>query len=518
MPRSNLETEVPRMEQPLPPLVSPFRGQFLASVRRMVDRLDWQAWLAFALPFTLYILTLAPTIYNLDSAELTTAAATGGILRATGYPLYLTLGRLWSLIPLGDVGYRMNLFSAFWGAATIFLADRVLRRLRVAPWARFGALGLLATAPYFWSLSLIAEVYTLHTALMAGVILLWMRWGEHPNPRRLALPIFLLALSMGNHASTVLLIPACLWYVLTRQPRALLNPRVYLAGILATLAGATVFLYLPLSYLANPAFNYAGWYDARGVFNAVDLSTLEGIVWLITGRTFAGQMFGYRLAELGPQVRIFVEQLWVAFFAFGLVPGLVGAAALVKRHWRLGGMLALMFLANALFFINYRVVDKQTMFLPTFLVWAIWLGYGYQRLMDWVRGVGAEGMSVRVIQALVITAVLLAAIWNWRRVDLSSDWSTRERSEAILNSVEENSLVFGWWETVPAIQYLQLVEGQRPDVLAINRFLIGGEDMNTLILAEIGQRPVYINNPSVTLLQATKITRVGPLYRLEPRE
>ena len=47
--------------------------------------MDWRALAAFGFPFTLYLLTLAPTIYNLDSAELTTAAATGGIVRAAGH-------------------------------------------------------------------------------------------------------------------------------------------------------------------------------------------------------------------------------------------------------------------------------------------------------------------------------------------------------------------------------------------------------------------------------------------------
>src|SRR6185436_2065263 len=60
--------------------------------------LDWRSIAAFGLPFLLYLWTMAPTIYNLDSAELTTAAATGGITRATGYPLYLLLGRIWSLL------------------------------------------------------------------------------------------------------------------------------------------------------------------------------------------------------------------------------------------------------------------------------------------------------------------------------------------------------------------------------------------------------------------------------------
>ena len=56
------------------------------------SRVDWRGLASFGLPFCIYLLTLAPTIYNLDSAEMTTAASTGGLMRATGYPLYLTLG------------------------------------------------------------------------------------------------------------------------------------------------------------------------------------------------------------------------------------------------------------------------------------------------------------------------------------------------------------------------------------------------------------------------------------------
>jgi hypothetical protein len=48
--------------------------------------------------------------------------------------------------------------------------------LKVGNWATLGALGLLASSVFFWGLSLVAEVYTLHTALMAGFILALLRW------------------------------------------------------------------------------------------------------------------------------------------------------------------------------------------------------------------------------------------------------------------------------------------------------------------------------------------------------
>ncbi|MCA9971431.1 MAG: DUF2723 domain-containing protein [Anaerolineales bacterium] len=484
---------------------------------RLLARIDRAAVAAFALPLLLYLLTLAPTIYNLDSAELTTAAATGGILRATGYPLYLALGKLWALLPVGDVGYRFNLLSAVCAALTILQAELILRRLRVGGLARLGALGLLATAPYFWSMSLIAEVYTLHTALMAGVILSLLRWAEQPTPLRFALPVFLMALSMGNHAATVLLIPGSVLFVLLRHPRQLLRPRVWLAGALGAAVGLSIFLTLPLRHAANPAFNYAGSFDGSGVFHPVNLQSLEGILWLITGRSFAGQMFGYSLREVSGEFFAYGVELWQAFVAVGIGPGLLGALLLLRRDWRTGGLLSLMFALNVLFYVNYRVVDKNTMFLPTYLIWALWLGVGYQAVLNWLRRTdGPRSLATWGARLVMITAIFFAITWNGPRVDQSEDVSTRQQSEEILRLVEPNAIVLGWWETVPGVQYLQFVEGQRPDVLAINRFLISGADMETLIRTQAPTRPIYINNPPLSLIQTMRVTKVGPLYRLQP--
>ncbi|GJM43008.1 MAG: hypothetical protein DHS20C20_32900 [Ardenticatenaceae bacterium] len=487
-------------------------------VWRWVARLDWVSVAVFILPLLLYWLTLAPTIYNLDSAEFTTAVATNGIIRATGYPLYLLLGKLWSWLPLSsDMGYRMNFFSAFLSALTLLQAEYILRRLKVSLWLRLGALGLLATAPYFWAMSLIAEVYTLHTALMAGIILTLLRWAEQPSPLRLALPIFLMTASLGNHMATVLLVPGAVWYVLTSHPAQFKNWRVCAAAGTAVLLGLTVFLILPLRYVSQPLFNYAGEYDASGVFHPVNLMRLSGIWWLITGQSFAGQMFGYQLNEIWPQVAAYGVQLWTAFLAIGIGPGLLGLGVLTRRNWRLGGMLLLMFLANAIFYINYRVIDKDTMFLPTYLIWAIWLGVGYQQLALWLQSQAQSLVTPRLIRVLAVGAVVLAVGLNWRLVDRSGDWSTREMAETILQEVELNALVLGWWDTVPAVQYLQLVEGQRPDVQTVNRFLITGAAMEQLILSQIDERPVYINNPSMALLQQTTATPLGPIYKLERR-
>lgn len=504
-------------------------GRLLERLALIAERVDWMALAAFLLPFLLYLLTLAPTIYNLDSAELTTAAATGGIVRATGYPFYLVLGNLWSRLPVGDVGYRLNLASAVYSALALLFAEYSMRRLGVGRWARFCAWGFLAIAPYFWALSLIAEVYTLHVAMMAAVALALLRWREQPTPARLFPPVLLMTLGMGNHAATVLLVPGCLFFVLVSHPRVLLRPWSLLAAGAGLALGAMVFLYLPLAYSAGPAFNYAGQYNAAGEFEPVNLQTLSGVIWLITGRTFAGQMFGYSLAELPGQFAGFGTQLLTAFAAIGIGPGIVGALVLLRRDWRTGMLLLLFFLGNLVFFVNYRVVDKNTMFLPTYYIWALWVGIGLQAIVEIVEGLPERRAAGRngwrrwitaglLIRVLVLVVLLAVVPWNWSRVDLSQDYSTREQSEEILAEVGPNALIFGWWETVPGIQYLQFVEGQRPDVQAINRFLISGDDMETLIRESATERPVYINSPSLTLIQTMEVQQVGHLYQVLPRE
>jgi hypothetical protein len=480
--------------------------------------LSWRSLFAFAAPLLLYLCTLAPTIYNLDSAELTTAAATGGLTRATGYPLYLILGGLWSKLPVGDVGYRMNLLSAVCGAATVALADLILRRLRVGPWAAFGALALLASAPFFWALSLVAEVYTLHTALMAAIILLLLRWSDQPTPGRLAAVALLGGLSMGHHLATAMLVPGCICYVLCVAPRRALAPRSVALTLAAGLLGLSIYLYLPLRELARPAFNYAGNYDAFGRFTPLNLADPRNLWWLISGGQFTGEMLGYSPAGLMVEVGRFGVQLAHSFFTVGVVPGLIGLALLMRRDWRLGLAILLMFLFSAGFYISYRVIDKNTMFLPAYLIWAIWLGVGYQGILNWLGEGEASPRGQIVVGGLIVGLALIACLWNLPLASRLYDTSARQRGEEALAAAKPGALIFGWWETVPLVEYLQLVEGRRPDVQAINRFLISQDDMLALILREAPRRPVYIDSPTAEMLRTMRVERVGPLYRLTPRE
>ena len=75
----------------------------------------------FALTFMVYLRTLAPTVYGFDSAELATGVYSGGIVHPPGFPLYMLIGRMFILLPIGDVAYRLNLMSSFFASCTVGL-------------------------------------------------------------------------------------------------------------------------------------------------------------------------------------------------------------------------------------------------------------------------------------------------------------------------------------------------------------------------------------------------------------
>jgi hypothetical protein len=412
----------------------------------------------------------------------------------------------------------MNLFSAFCGAITIVLIDCILRKQSVNPWARMGSLGLLAFATHFWGLSLIAEVYTLHTALMAALLLLLMSWYESPTTKRLALVGLVFGLSLAHHGATILLIPGIIWYVGHAFVRRPLPFTQWFPAIGTLLIGVGFYVYLPLRFAAEPVFNYAGYYDAEGIFHPSQLNTIRGLWEYITASSFSSSMFAYSAAELPTEISKYGMQLWRTFFAIGIGPGILGLIRLQKKDRPYGGMLLLMFLCNAFFFINYGVVDKETMFLPTFVIWTVWLGIGYQEFFGWFKEFGQdciEGWSHRLLRGLLCISVLGAILWNWGLVNHAHEERGDEYGEQILQELDPNALLIGHWQVVPIVQYLQFMEGRRLDVMTINRFLISTQDLEDLIREEVNRRPVYIDYPSFDLVDGLKVTQGNVVYRLE---
>ena len=86
----------------------------------------------------------------------------------------------------------------------------------------------------------------------------------------------------------------------------------------------------------------------------------------------------------------------------------------------------------------------------------------------------------------------------------------------MLDVLEPDSLLCAGWATAPVVEYLQLVEGRRPDVATLNRFLISEASLNELLADQILRRPLYLDTPTLSSAKL-ETTPIGPLHRVRQR-
>ncbi|MBK8931879.1 MAG: DUF2723 domain-containing protein [Chloroflexi bacterium] len=180
--------------------------------------------LAALLP--VYLLTMPNAVGQADTFEFQVVAPQLGLAHPTGYPLFLLLGKLFTLIPLNTVAWRLNFAVMVYGLAAACLLFGLGYRLRARGEVAVITAGTLGLIPTFWSQSIEAEVYTLHALIVVAALFVMREMGDWrlaigdsenashtPTP---ALPLsrsplllfFLLGLGLTNHLTTVFLLPA----------------------------------------------------------------------------------------------------------------------------------------------------------------------------------------------------------------------------------------------------------------------------------------------------------------------
>ncbi len=195
------------------------------------DRLIY-AGLTFLVIFVSYIWTLAPTLTFWDAGEFITTSYILGIPHPPGTPLFVLLGHVFGLLPLGlAYAVKLNLMSALASSVGGFfyflvLAQVVGRIDRRFEWrlpasvinvAAAAAVLLSAWGLTVWYNSTETEVYTVALMTIALVTFLVFYWADHLAEGKdwnlLLLVVFLMGLSVGNHLMALLVMPAVVVFV-----------------------------------------------------------------------------------------------------------------------------------------------------------------------------------------------------------------------------------------------------------------------------------------------------------------
>lgn len=197
---------------------------------------------------------------------------------------------------------------------------------------------------------------------------------------------------------------------------------------------------------------------------------------MISGQMYRFYAFGYGLTEALRELTYYLEWLWRNFLGIGMVVGAVGWVRLWHDSQRKFVLFFLPFVLNVAFFVNYRVADKDTMFLPSYLLWTVALAHGYAAIADvcerWVERLSLERTRGRLASIVVATAMVIGAlggILNWRWADRSDETYTEAFARQVLSSVPVDSVIVADWSSAVVLEYFQVVEGDRPDVEVFNR-------------------------------------------------
>lgn len=171
----------------------------------------------FVASLTVYALTLAPTVTLVDSGELILAAQGLGVAHPPGFPLYVMLAHLATLVPIGNIAVRVNFASAIFAALVASVLTLAVLEIMSAPQFSISGPGtgrkgerarkgkkpavskqtlndfagqrpmavaaacvvsglLLAFSRTLWAYATIAEVYTLNSLLIVVIVMFMFRW------------------------------------------------------------------------------------------------------------------------------------------------------------------------------------------------------------------------------------------------------------------------------------------------------------------------------------------------------
>ncbi|MFO7841231.1 MAG: DUF2723 domain-containing protein [Fidelibacterota bacterium] len=177
--------------------------------------------------FIVYFLTVAPTVSFWDCGEFIACAYTMAVPHPPGAPMFLLIGRIFSMIPFSsDIAYRTNMLSVITSAAAIlFLYYTIILLIKrfyensgkkinqfIIYFSAFLGAMAFAFSDTQWFNAVETEVYGLSTLLTAITVWLVLKWdaadthGAH-GERYLLFLFYIIGIGVGVHLLNILAIP-----------------------------------------------------------------------------------------------------------------------------------------------------------------------------------------------------------------------------------------------------------------------------------------------------------------------
>lgn len=439
---------------------------------------------SFVIPFIVYLTTLAPGLYFIDTGELATVCIKLGTAHPTGYPLFTILGSIFSKIPIGEYIYRLNLMCALQSSITVMvffnLIYFILTKMNlntdgdekkkffgknennlIAMIISFSSAMVLAFSNTFWNTSNSLEVYSFHVLFIVSVIYIFLKASNDyvknsgkDDLRYWLLFAFVLGLSFTNHLTTIFLSVGFIYlYFAVNGFSKVSFQKILIMGVPFILA-LTVYVYFFVrgdnSVIAwgNP-INFDNFYR--------HVSGKQFSVWMFTSTDSASKQFAH-FTEIYPK----------EFFYIPVIIAVFGAIYSFIKQRKFFIYTLLLFVFNILYAINYDIHDIDTYFLLSFVVTSIWFALGIRFIFEKLK------LDVAIATIIAILIPITSIYGNYKENNLSKSNYVKEYTENVFKSARANSIIMStqWDFWVSASFYYQYVFNYRPDVVVIDKELM----------------------------------------------
>lgn len=414
-----------------------------------------------------YARTLAPDITwahdGGDGGDLITAAATGGVPHPPGYPTYLLLSWPFVNLAVGNLAWRMNLFSAVGaGGASALVALSVFRLARdaghnpPAAWAAAAGAGLaLAFSPLLWSQAVIAEVYA-PGALFAALLL----WQAVRRPAgQWAAAAWGLTWGMALGINLPLAIYGLLFLEFAWRQR-----RLWIGGGVGLACGLAIFAILPLRARLGSPVNWGG------------ADTWAGLWWLISAQLYRGYVLSLAPSALPARLLAWAVLLVRQFTPAGPILAGWGLGRLTGLRRGLAVASVLACIGLSIFAIGYNTTDSYVHLIPVLILAAAWLGLGLCQVLE----LAGQALSRRwrwrrlALAAMAGALPLGLLVTGWDEADLASDRPAVVFGLSRLESAPPRAILLtGQDAQTFTLWYFHYARGSRPDVAVVDRGLLG---------------------------------------------
>jgi len=430
----------------------------------------------FLIAGALYVATCAPGLLWQDSGmyqyRIWHNDIEGRLGLALSHPLYHIIGIGVKQIPLGEFAHRINLISAVAAAfaiANLFLLmriwlDKLLPALITAV--------CLALSHTFWRHAVIAETYTLYTALFSAELLMLLQYFKTRRTEYLYFLGLCNGLAIANHMFAVIAFACYLVYCIILLKRKHINLGHFRNIALMWIIGAAPYGYLIVKDIIQ-----------GGSFTATAASAFFGNKWL-------GNVLNVSLS-----VQIIKENLILIAYNFpspNILLFFVGIYGLTKVPHGFGFAKVLLALLILYFIFAYRytVPDRYAFFIPFYCLVSILIGVGFDLLITTFKY--KTLCWIVVIFALLpipfyIAVPFLAEKFEFNlstraNVPYRNDYTwflqpwkigyngAEKFAEEVFDKLDPEAVVYADNTMVYPLLYMQEVKGKRADIRIISEY------------------------------------------------